>query len=275
MLELLLKLAVGTAAFAIYRRWAKGAQPSKAGMMLTFPALNGMALAMTGSSGVTTKAASMFPMICLNGALCLALLAALDARPRFAQRFAVPIAFAALGLWLLVAWLAPSFTLQWQILAIAIFLGAALFTSHRYAPLSPVEGLRDATSWWRDAWLWRFCALLGCLLVIGHAFADSHEMLGKAGALPLLPLIGMTTQMKSGQRPSTNQTATILFGPVIAMVYVLVVAWVLDRTDLRAIAGHDWLADTAFVLVPAWGACIGAILLVARALEGASRPKAS
>src|SRR5262249_20962953 len=70
MVDLLAKLGVGTALFVLillFGRRPESIFQRAAGMLLTFPALNGIALAMTETSHTAVKAAAMFPLMPFNG----------------------------------------------------------------------------------------------------------------------------------------------------------------------------------------------------------------
>ncbi len=65
----LLRVIFGTAVFAAIL-WAAAPYPAAAGLMLTFPALNGLAFLFAGRDDITRLTGSMLWMPLLNGFLC-------------------------------------------------------------------------------------------------------------------------------------------------------------------------------------------------------------
>src|SRR5215471_21575694 len=61
---------LGTGLFSLILWWAQSRNPRVAGMMLTFPALNGLGLLTAESRDPQLMARAMLPMIALNGLLC-------------------------------------------------------------------------------------------------------------------------------------------------------------------------------------------------------------
>src|SRR5215471_10110029 len=70
--QFLLKAVVGTCLFAVILWCAQSSNPRAAGMLLTFPALNGLGLLMAESDNLHLMGRAMLPMIALNGLLCAA-----------------------------------------------------------------------------------------------------------------------------------------------------------------------------------------------------------
>src|SRR5262249_42776955 len=68
--QFILKAVVGTCLFTMILWCAQSNRPRAAGMMLTFPVLNGLGLLMAESHDLHLMAQAMFPMIALNGLLC-------------------------------------------------------------------------------------------------------------------------------------------------------------------------------------------------------------
>src|ERR1700692_4259392 len=67
--RLLSRIGAGTCVYAVIVVLA-ATQPSAAGMMLTFPALNGLAFFFSGDAKAASIAKSMFWMPIVNGTLC-------------------------------------------------------------------------------------------------------------------------------------------------------------------------------------------------------------
>src|SRR5262249_38057632 len=66
----ILKAVLGTCLFTLILWCAQSSNPRVAGMMLTFPALNGLGLLTAQSYDLDLMARAMLPMIALNGLLC-------------------------------------------------------------------------------------------------------------------------------------------------------------------------------------------------------------
>src|SRR5262249_29518936 len=68
--QFILKAVLGTCLFTLILWCAQSRNPRAAGMMLTFPALNGLGLLTAQSHDLHLMARAMLPMIALNGLLC-------------------------------------------------------------------------------------------------------------------------------------------------------------------------------------------------------------
>src|SRR5215510_5136814 len=70
LVSCMLKTVLGTGLFILILWCAQSSHPRAAGMMLTFPALNGLGLLTADSGDIHLMARAMLPMIALNGLLC-------------------------------------------------------------------------------------------------------------------------------------------------------------------------------------------------------------
>src|SRR5712692_3574144 len=70
LVQFILKAVVGTCLFALILWCAQSRNPRAAGMMLTFPALNGLGLLTAESHNLHLMGRALLPMIALNGLLC-------------------------------------------------------------------------------------------------------------------------------------------------------------------------------------------------------------
>ena len=70
LVPLILQAVVGTGLFTLILWCAQSSNPRAAGMMLTFPVLNGLGLLTAQSHDLHLMARAMLPMIALNGLLC-------------------------------------------------------------------------------------------------------------------------------------------------------------------------------------------------------------
>src|SRR5215813_6458709 len=70
LVSCILKTVLGTGLFILILWCAQSSNPRAAGMMLTFPALNGLGLLTAEGRDLHLMARAMLPMIALNGLLC-------------------------------------------------------------------------------------------------------------------------------------------------------------------------------------------------------------
>lgn len=227
--EILLKVVFGTIVYAVFRRWAKSGQPSRAAMMLTFPVLNGIGLAMTGGDDSTeAKVGAMLPMIGVNGLICIGFICAVEAiaarTSTVATKSAWSLALLGLLFWFSVFkfnFTVPN-TLHWPFIgvcaAIGTYASVLWWSKHPYEP-QPIK----TPTWWEllcDRWVWGFAAVLTGLLLFAMKFADWHEDIGKLSALPLLPLWGLVAIAVEGKLTILQQMKpAVLLGPLIAMMF--------------------------------------------------------
>ena len=267
VLEICLKIAAGTAAFALYRTWARRAHHSHAGMMLTFPALNGLGLAFTGEAGTSAKAAAMMPMIAVNGGLCFAGVALAPMLGRLSRRAAFALCTAALLIWLGAAFVVPPLAPAWHVpLLLAFILGGWCWSRRTWPiPHASVPKVRDP--WWKDRWLWAFGGILGCLLIAAEFRGSHYEEIGKASALPLLPLFGLASQMTKGPDALEKFQGTVLLGPAIAMTFVMVMTVLIQHDVLSRMLSLPHSALSMLYVAVGWFVCVKTIDAIARRAE--------
>jgi hypothetical protein len=106
-----------------------------AGMLLTFPALNGIALVMTETSRTAEKAAVMFPLIYFNGLMFFGFMLNFE-RLEILRRAPLPWVFAATVVWLFAA--VPGFyvPMEWQ---------GAYILDHRFHETGLMHGIHLAS----------------------------------------------------------------------------------------------------------------------------------
>src|SRR2546430_1187514 len=198
---LILKAVVGTGLFTLILWYAQSSNPRAAGMMLTFPALNGLGLLTAQSHDIHLMARAMLPMIALNGLLCATyVVAQRQLRSRCASLPPSIHVWTVLGgcviLWGGVAlwgapWLQSSLVSSRQIIT---FIGAYAMTSVPLTALllwSPVaeHGCGRQRFWGviRTNAV-RVGGLLGLLvLVMLLARSGAEAWAGRLSALPLIP----------------------------------------------------------------------------------------
>jgi hypothetical protein len=201
--ELALKVGLGTVVFYIFRRSARSVQRSfrrVAGMMLTFPILNGIGLVMTGNAGAALKASTMLPMIAVNGLVCAGYmscfeLASMRDKPR--PRVALWLALAGLLVWLLV--FLPAFEVPpaWQLYFIGAYSVLAIWLSIGFWAQPTKSASRNSAKHPDRAWVAGFAALLFLLLVFALVGQQFIPQIGQLSAFPILPLFGLVATAKN------------------------------------------------------------------------------
>ena len=270
-----LKFGFGILIFTAYRftatrggRWLTPA----GGMLLTFPALNGLGLLATDASP-TAAAAAMLPMIALNGFLAAGiiqmLLAAHERQASIAGRRALSAIFIALVMWLATAialnqWAPslPTIFQPWFIGAYAV-VGLAILAMSR--PVKIRKHLSKQPSFLRAErkTILLFAVLL--LVLLGTAFAGAGDRtIAQLSALPLLPFFGLyaTSQQTNASETLRALRTTILLGPALAMAFVALAA-----PHIEATSAISEMSGNAIVLLGGWVACFATIAVVS-ALQG-------
>jgi hypothetical protein len=269
VLDISLKILAGTAAFALYRYWARRAQHSRAGMMLTFPALNGLGLALTGEAGTSAKAAAMFPMIAVNGGLCFAAVMLAPILGQLSRIAAIAAVLAALLIWICAAVLLPPLSAISAVVLLFAFIAGGWMRTRRTWPVKASARSVPADPWWKDRWLWAFSAMLALLLLAVESWNSFDEGIGKASALPLLPLFGLASQMTRGPDALDKFAGTVLFGPPVALAFVIAVTWLIEDDVLLSRLPIPHAAMAMLYVGLGWYACIGMIEAIARRAERA------
>lgn len=282
-LLLALRVIAGTVLFAFVLLTIRAPDGRLAGMMLTFPALNGISLLMTPVSDKVAMARAMLPVIALNGWLSLGFISAFDALVRWTGG-AVPAAVWGLAGLALVVWLGiiaalsrPHRLLEKIILlgfvAVAPFLIVAWWHHCPPATLVAPMSLNGvlASNAGRIA---LFAATLTLLLGLAEWRAGAERLLGRLGAFPLLPLFSLVTLALSEPTAAASLERlesirpAIIAGLFIAMGFAHVYARFLTCGRERTSMG--WARDTAGLMF-GW-AVTAALIAAIAALSGAAFP---
>ncbi len=275
MVSVLLRTAGGTLLYAAFLWLVQIDDWRVAGMMLTFPMLNGMALVAAGENAGATGQ-SMVPVVTLNGAMCLLFALALAGSPT-ARAHPLALTLLATGLWICVyAWLETrnvivpmrvwaAFSARCVIACVALtwWLWPACTQVLREAPVR-AGGLAGVL----EGWVRILLFAISLLVVFGtaHFYRDAYAAIGRLGALPIVPLFGLYTvgSVLASDPAAVAKLETLRsmvpIGWVIALLFaVLLAAYVARTSSPRAGAGRH-LA----VLVLGWAMCVGTIAVAAR-----------
>lgn len=276
MIVLAAKVLLGTALY-VGVLWVARRNPRAAGMMLTFPTLNGITMLMTAPAELGPIVGSMLLMPMVNALFCAIYLAAFA---RIVRAGVAPAAGSGLlvaliaGLWFGVAWLITRHV--WAIpvdaeimYAVAITAGGLamtwVFPARRpAAPLAaaPVQPGDLVSRNWRPIAL--FAVALSCVLLadkVGH----SPALLGVLAAMPLVAFFSLHTiaadRTRSPAARSEDLAAMgngVWLGPAVAIVFIIGFwRW------LAAVANHldgaRYLVVGVLSLFAGWGLCLVAI----------------
>lgn len=250
------KLVFGTGMFLLIRQLARSKwNPARtaAGLMLTFPLLNGMGLVLTEQGTAADKLEPMLPMIAVNGALCLGyILCALRHR---SANHAWVLCGVAIVVWALIALmgLAVPDGWQWQFIAavalIAIWLAAGLRPERQGVVPDPPSKSR------RDLPLLVFVVTLSTVLLLGN-FAETSPLVGPMSALPVLPLLSLTAIAVDGRVQALQQMKfTALMGAVVAMSYAALLSGAVSESGLSysvALMLAGWIVAAFVIFGSAW-----------------------
>jgi hypothetical protein len=289
LVPLILKAVVGTGLFTLILWCARSSNPRAAGMMLTFPALNGLGLLTAQSHDLHLMGRAMLPMIALNGLLCATYIVAqrqLQSRctclsprvPVWTVLGACVVLWGGVALW--VAPLVQSYLVSSR--QIMAFIGAYAVTSVPLTALllwSPVDehGCGRQRFWgvMRTNAV-RVGGMLGLLvLVMLLARSGAEAWAGRLSALPLIPFYSLLMLPSTQRNTPTEVTrleqvgGTVLLGPLVAMTFVRVFAQYLITMPLPRSTVSSLAAGVLGLLV-LWSVCglmIWGVLRGVRVLE--------
>lgn len=253
--------------------------PAAAGLMLTFPALNGLAFIFSRHDTVAPITATMLWMPLLNGVLCVAYLATFItlAEPRYATALAWGLAAGVAALWLAVAtcaWfrhgVAPRLQRPY---AVAVALaGAALTLAWWFCAGSvgiDTEGAaKPALTWPKTA---LFVITLFLLIVLPPRFRWKDGASGILSGLPLVVLAGLlnvaqdgTVDLEVRRALLAQMMSGVWLAPAMAVTFIFGVS--------RALA-HRRAHDLRVAVVAAgWVLCFTAIVATGAVLQWLAAP---
>jgi hypothetical protein len=283
---LFLKAAIGSSLFTVILWGTQSRNPRAAGMMLTFPAFNGLGLLAAESQHLSLMGRAMLPLILTNGVLCAGYILGYDLLGRHlrcctARTRALLLLFASLLMWgVMAVFLAP--LLQHQLFSwkrITLFfllycLGAWLLTTRCL--------WRPGQEYWpaRQNWgqVWRANAgkvsVLFVLLVLVMLCArwGADAWAGRLSTLPVLPLYSLlvlatrTSPLSHGVARLEQLGRTVLVGPVLACAFVWGFSGYL-RLLGQSHGGGALLVWGLTGLLTGWSLCGGLIWAIGWALQ--------
>ena len=274
--RLVLRVIAGTVLFAVVLVAVQSGDTRIAGMMLTFPVLNGMSLMMTPRPQKREMAAAMLPVIALNGLLAHAFIAVVDQMGAAATVRAapwLPWALVAAGM---AVWLAGCLFLsrlgaaaQWRLLA--VWLAASVLLAIWWWPgcqTTPSAAIPDpVTVLSRNAWrIGLFAATLGGLLALADVGGTRHGWLGRLGAFPILPLFSLAIIASAPGAIADRMAdlrAPILIGLILAMALAWIYSGALERIEQRLRAGSWQRAGVSVTALIAGWIAVAAMMVAA------------
>ena len=268
------KALLGTGLFIAILWLTQSHDPRVAGMLLTFPALNGIGLLIGESRDVYVMASAMLPMIATNGVLCAVYLLAYrywvapaDAKPH--QGKAVLAAGACLSVWGLVALLlAPSLQAWLQTLGhmglfwVGYGVGVWPLTARLLWVSIPEHMGRKRRLWevirTNPVKIAGMLLLIMLVMLVARCGADAWA--GRLSTLPILPFYSLLMlpaaepDWRQGVQKLQQLGSTVLLGPLVAMAFV----WTFVRY-LGVLRHHDqssvYLGAGIVGLLGLWGVC--------------------
>jgi hypothetical protein len=289
LVPFILKAVVGTGLFTLILWCAQSSNPRAAGMMLTFPALNGLGLLTVKSHDLHLMARAMLPMIALNGLLCATYVVA-QRQLRSHRTSLSPSAHAwtvlgvcvllwgGVALWV-APWLQSYLVSSRQILA---FIGVYAVSSVPLTALllwSPVdEHVCGRQRFWgvirtNAVRLGEMLGLLVLVMLVARSGAEAWA--GRLSALPLVPFYSLLMLPSTPSHTSTEVTrleqvgSTVLLGPLVAMTFVWVFVQYLSVLPLPRHTVSSLAAGVLGLLI-LWSICgltIWSVLRGVRVLE--------
>jgi hypothetical protein len=270
---MILKLVLGTLAFVWILWTARNINPRAVGIMLTFPALNGIVLLTMTDKVPAEIVVGIFPLMFVNSLLPAAFIA-LCRRLGGRQWLAFAICLAAwIALAVLFEWRAV-WAYRWAIAGVAVVLIAgcaawAFWRLRRTGLAEPAPSLADPglLTFLRDraARIFWFFVSFVIVTLTAHAFADAHSLVGRLSALPLVPLFLLHWAVNARRADLDELRIAALIGPAVVMVFLFafVVTLGFIRTDAGALRPGYWPFGL-FALLIEWELTRLAIVGVAR-----------
>ena len=276
MIEQAAKILVGTALYVAVL-WAARRNPRAAGMMLTFPTLNGITMLVTQPAELGPIVGTMLLIPFINGLLCALYLSGLDRAVR--AGFSPPAASGLLIACVAIVWLTTAWVIsqnRWNVpaddrnaYAIVLVLGGSLLTwllpvRHLKAPQVFPPARLGHLLYRNRARIGLFAIALSAVLLVDR-LEHSSAVVGLLAALPLIAFFSLHTLASDpelsplARREELSTMANgVWFGPAVAVVFI-VGFW----RWLAALAGHVegavYLAVGVLSLLAGWALCIAAI----------------
>ena len=276
MAGVLLRTASGTALFVAFLCLVRIDDYRVAGMMLTFPMLNGIGLVAAGANAERlTKA--MLPVITLNGAMCFLFALALT---WWETARAHPAALTALAAML---WLGVYLVLETRNVAVPAGAATAVFVSVCAVAsvaitywLWPACAVAPATATGRaggladvlESWVRILLFALSLTIVFGfaHRYQHAHAAIGRLAALPIVPLFGLYTvaTVLAPDPAALGKLETMRSMVLVGWTFALVCAVAISRYVMQSALAPSGTFNRLAALIAGWALCLGCIVASAK-----------
>jgi hypothetical protein len=284
------RLCLGTLVFVVILIFA-ALHPSAAGLMLTFPALNGLGLLFTAQSNIPETARSMLWMPVLNGLLCAVYIVLFLAfsKAEMANYLAIALFFLITVLWVVAArrervkkGVAEGHQFGY---ALGVTFGGALFLviwhlaaggAEPASAVSVIPGfMRFAENvilgnWWK---VLIFLLAFAIFLWIANRPGTPNGVRGIFAGLPLVPFFGLLSIAVGRSELFDNRIETfkglatgLWLGPAVAVWFVFSVSQLLTWRRQFGSSRVDFLARFG-VIVAGWVACFATIIALSAAID--------
>jgi hypothetical protein len=286
-LSLAVRVAAGTTLFVLVLAAVQSRDARVAGMMLTFPALNGISLMMAQVADKRAMARAMLAVIALNGWLGLAYIAVFAglfaALGSDAVRWVWPLSALTFVTWLVVCGLlsraAPwgERAVLWGFVVVTPGLIALWWVVCPLARDVPGDGGLGGLLAAHGARIALFAATLALLLAAAQWLGATHTLIGRLGAFPLLPLFSLATIAEAAQagRGGIDRLLALrpamLLGLLLAMAFAWIYSGFLMALSRRGLSPSRWWLGALTGLVGGWivtAALIFASMAAVAAIEG-------
>lgn len=252
--------------------------PAAAGLMLTFPALNGLAFILSRQDTVVPITATMLWMPLLNGVLCAGYLAlfVLFAAPAYATALAWILAAGVAALWFALVirrWIrngVPPRLQQAYVLAVA--LGGAALTGvwWLFAAAAGAEAGAETSEAAKPALTWLkillFAVALWLLIVLPPRFSWKDGASGILSGMPLVALAGLLSVAQDAAVDLEVRRALLaqmMFGVWLAPAMAATFIYAVSR-----LLAHQGAHRLRIAVVSAgWVLCLAAILATGAVLQ--------
>jgi hypothetical protein len=287
LLSLAVRVAAGTALFVLVLVAVQSRDARVAGMMLTFPALNGISLMMAPVADKRAMARAMLAVIALNGFLGLAFIETFgtltQALGAGAMAWVWPLSAIAFLTWLTACWILSRTAPAGERLVLWGFVVAVPLLIAMWWVVCPLA--RDVAVDGGDGGLITshairialFAVTLALLLVAAQWLGATHGLIGRLGAFPLLPLFSLATIAETttaGQGGIDRLVAVrpaMLLGLLLAMAFAWIYSGYLMVLTRRTKSASGWWTGAVAGLIGCWIAVAGSIftsMAVVTWLEG-------
>jgi hypothetical protein len=288
--KIALRAALGTIIYTVIIVFS-APFPSAAGLLLTFPVLNGLGFYFSSQSNVAPMAKSMLWMPAINGALCAAYISTFVTLFHFIAPTALAwmLVTAAVLVWLVVVTretvrigIGTEYQFVYGLIATFVGIGAVAFFSHLLSNIAPIPNTVGPPNLsWQVVWqilsagkrkIGLFVATLLAFLIAAKYARISDNVRGILAGLPFVPFGGLlsvagdyTIGIDDRLQIFERMLVSVWLGPAVAIWFIYGYSKFLTARAVYASRFLD-VAARLLALVAAWAVCFLAILAVASAL---------